>query len=154
MTKCEFHVPALAGVRQEQLPDHMQEALRLVRYNPDGITLLGTLSGRGLDTPLTVTDEGAPQLTRRARQAVRLGRALCDMIALAPPAGAKQPAWYMAASQVAHALDYDARVLPCSLVEQYASEVGHAALPGVEAVAEARWDDLSVQQQEQLGMPV
>eukprot|EP00974_Lingulodinium_polyedra_P113283 10965647-Lingulodinium_polyedra.AAC.1 len=50
------------------------------------------------------------------------------MVNLAPPAGAKQAAFNLGRNVVAHALDFDASVLPCSVLLPHAGALDSAVL--------------------------
>ena len=154
VTKCAFHVPECKGLGLDDLPEEAREAATVIKYSPDGLTLLGTEACGDLATPLHTTQTVPEPTMQRVRRAQRLGRALCAMVRLAPAAGAKQPAWLMARGQLANALSYDVRVLPCSLVEQCAYIVDEAVIAVVEVVAECRWEQLTDSQRQQLHLPV
>ena len=94
LTKCRWHIPGLRGVDQTEWPPTAIRLLDVLAVSLDGITLLGTEACRELATPLHV-----PAQT---------------------PAGAKQAAFALARCLISHALDYDASVLPCSLVLPHA----------------------------------
>ena len=64
----------------------------------------------------------------RKEKALKLAEATLEMIALAPPAGARQAGFTLARSVIAHSLDYDAGVLPCSALLPHASVIDQAVL--------------------------
>ena len=51
-----------------------------------------------------------------------------EMIKLAPPAGARQAGYTIARRVIAHALDYDAGVLLCSMLLPHASAINDAVV--------------------------
>lgn len=67
-----------------------------------------------------------------------------------PPAGGKQVAWRLCRNVITHALDYDCRVLPSSLVLPHAEVVERQAWRVVEAVVGR---ELTAQQKEQIQLP-
>ena len=75
------------------------------------------------------------------------------MIALAPPAAAKQTCFAIARCIVAHSLDYDAGVLPCSSLLPHAGKVDGAVVRIAAATMDMEPDDLSNDQCLQLQLP-
>ena len=128
-TKCAFHVPAFAGrASDDSLPLEVAQCAETIAYEPDGVTLLGTDACREQSAPLHVSGVLPVHTQRRLSKAVRLAERVQDMIRLAPPAGAKQPGFAIARCLIAHALDYDACVVPCSLLLPHAGVVDKAVL--------------------------
>ena len=76
------------------------------------------------------------------------------MIALAPPAGARQAGFTITRSIVAHAFDYDAGVLPSSVLLQHVGDVDEAVVRIAAATLDLRPTDLTADQMEQMHLPV
>ena len=120
LTKCRWHVPSLRSMDPAEWPPTARRLLDVLEVSVQGITLLGTEACRDLATPLHVPAETPPQCIARLAKACILADRVCEMVRLAPPAGAKQAAFALARCLISHALDYDASVLPCSLVLPHA----------------------------------
>ena len=80
-----------------------------IRYDFEGGVVLGTEACSDRATPL------------------QLAHAIRTVVSLSPPAGALQSAGMMITAIVCHSLDYDSRVMPCSLVLPRTGEVQEAA---------------------------
>jgi hypothetical protein len=120
LTKCRWHIPGLRGVERAEWPPTAVRLLDILEVSTEGITLLGTEACRDLATPLHVPVDTPPQCIARLSRACTLADRVLEMVRIAPPAGAKQAAFALARCLISHALDYDASVLPCSLVLPHA----------------------------------
>jgi hypothetical protein len=121
LAKCKWHVPMLRGMARTDWPPSATKLLDILSESPDGITMLGTEACRELSTPLYVGLTCPAQCTARLERACTLSDRVQEMMRIAPPAGAKQAAFALARCLISHALDFDASVLPCSLVLPHAS---------------------------------
>ena len=124
--KCAFHVPALRGIIEEEWPQQVQELAATIPHNTDGLTLLGTeaCGDRALPLYEPSTSPVVPAQTRaRVAKALRTADVALELIAAAPQASAKQAACAIARCIVARSIDYDAGVLPSSLLLPYAEQV-------------------------------
>ena len=82
---------------------------------------------------------GVPEQTRqRLDRAIRLADAALELMRLAPPAGAKQAAFALCRGIVAHALDYDAGVLPSSALLPHARILDNGVVSVVAASIDLR----------------
>ena len=93
------------------------------------------------------------QTLRRKEKALKLADAALEMIKLAPPAGARQAAFTIARKVVAHALDYDAGVLPCSTLLPHAGAIDDAVVRIAAATVDLRPGQLTPHQLVQLRLP-
>ena len=75
------------------------------------------------------------------------------MIALAPPAGAHQAAFTIARCLLAHALDYDASVLPSSMLLHHAGVLDEAVMGIIGASMFMGLDDLGSEARLQISLP-
>ena len=151
--KCAIHVPSLRGVPLSAWPAALSEILRQVSASPDDLPLLGTAAAAEFAAPLHVGSSAPTQLVDRAAAAVAFCRRLLEQVAAAPPAGAKQAAFALARCVAAHALDFDAAVLPCGLVLPYAAEVDSAVMQVCAATIDLPPDQLTEAQRVQLYLP-
>ena len=119
------------------------------------ITLLGTEACRDQEVPLLhdPSDAVPRQTLDRLRAARHLAERTLEMVSLAPPAGAKQAAFNVARCIVAHALDYDAGVLPSSSLLPHAEVLDRAVLDVVCATLDCRADELPQPARSQLQLP-
>ena len=103
--------------------------------------------------PLDVPGDSIPAQTEaRLQRAGRLAEKTLEMVSLAPPAGAKQPAFVIARCVLAHALDYDACVLPCSTLLPHARRVDELVLRIVAATVDEA--ELPASTVDELQLPV
>ena len=120
LPKCPFHVPALTGVAAANGPSAVRQLARRIKYDLHGLVLLGTEACCDKAVPLSrpeQTEHTPSQTLQRKEKAIKIAAATLQMIALAPPAGARQAGFTIARCIIAHALDYDAgfRAAPCCL---------------------------------------
>ena len=129
---------------------------RRIRYSPNGLVLLGTEACNDLAVPLYSSQQhgNLPKHTLHRRdKALKLADATVEMIKLAPPAGARQAAFTIARKVVAHALDYDAGVLPCSMLLPHAGAIDDAVTRIAAATLDVEPHQLSPEQLTQLSLP-
>ena len=100
----------------------------MINYDSHGVTLLGTQACREQAIPLHDSSTLPPQAQLRLQKSLKLCGRVAEMIQLAPPAGAKQAGFALARCIAAHALDYDACVVPCSVLLPYARALDHAVI--------------------------
>jgi len=154
LKKCAFHVPACRGILLEELAPEVRQAAELVPYSPDGLALLGSEACGGVNVGLYDVEMASPaSLIGRVDRAVRLGQALRQAVAWQPPAGAKQPAWYMMRTHLSHALDHDARVLPCSVLERHSGPVDREVTLTVGVILGVPYESLGALARSQLHLP-
>ena len=139
LQKCSFVIPELISVPTgdwpvQELSAHIQPSTNL--------TLLGTDACRDIATPMFHAVDIPPQARERLDRALQLSRKLNEVLDLVPPAAAKQPCFAMARQVVAHSLDYDACVLPCSVLLPHAGALDSAALDVVARTLDCRPGDL------------
>ena len=151
--KSVVHLPCCAGRPVEEHPDEVRAFAGKVQVQPEGFTLLGTEAAGELAIPLKATRVVEATLKRQAK-AELLGRRLLELIDLAPLGGARQVAWHLARSILAHALSYDARILPSRLVRPSAAVVELCVCAVVDRVLGDPVASLSNTAKEQLSLPV
>jgi hypothetical protein len=93
------------------------------------------------------------QTQERKAKALRLASAITEMLALAPQAGGRQPGFALARNIVAHSLDYDAGVLPCSNLLPHASAIDDAVLNIVAVTVDMLPDQFTEEQRLQIQLP-
>ena len=155
--KCVFHIPAWRGRPQDELPSEVSEMVSVVPYSASGRLLLGTETSEDVQMPLDVPRDGAaiPEPTERRKDVdLRLAAATVEMIALAPPVGAKQAAYRIARTVIAHSLGYDASVLPCSALLPHASDIDQAVLQVTAATIDTQLEDMCSDWRIQVSLPV
>jgi hypothetical protein len=155
--KCTFHVPALEGVRREDCPEQARLLAQHISYSADGLVLLGTEACGDQAIPLYQARQPdcIPKHTlQRKQKAIKLAEATLEMIALAPPAGAEQAGFTLARNIVARALDYDAGVLPCSILLPHAGDIDAAVMRIAAATVDLLPEQLTSAQLLQLRLPV
>ena len=152
-SKCAFHVPALRRVAMEEWPSEAIGLAQRIAHRSDGLTLLGTTAAGELAVPLyePLSLPGATQT--RIDKALKLSDAILQMINLAPQAGARQAGFALARCVVAHSLDFDAGVLPCSLLLPHAGAIDRAVIAIAAASIDLRTTELSEQQRQQMCLP-
>ena len=95
-----------------------------------------------------------PEATeKRITKYLCLADAIVEMIALAPPAGARQAGVSLCRSMVAHSLDFDAGVLPCSTLLPHTHAIDEAVIAIVAATMDLLPRNLSDDQRQQLALP-
>ena len=126
-----------------------------IPFQRDGLILLGTEACGDVSVPLYVDRHHVPQHTlRRKQKVVRLADAALEMVRLAPPSSAKQAAFSIGRCIIAHALDYDAGVLPCSSLLPHARELDQHVLRVTSATFDMTPDELSKENVLQMSLPV
>ena len=146
--KCQVHVAAWAtGVPEgAQLPQGFV-------HSADGLTLLGTSACRDQAMPLRQS-VGIPAHTQdRLDRALRLARRAVALARAAPPAGGRQPAFAIARTIIAHALDFDAGVLPSRVLLPHAERLDLAVMEVIVASIGLQESGLTQLQQQQVYLP-
>ncbi|CAK0833281.1 unnamed protein product, partial [Prorocentrum cordatum] len=140
-------------LRRPALPGDARALAARVPYRLHGLNLLGTEARGDLAMPLYAA--GVPKQTQqRLDRAIRLADAALEMMRLAPPARAKQAAFALRRGIVAHALDYDAGVLPCSALLPHARVLDQSVVCVVAASIDLRPDQLTEAELQQISLPV
>ena len=127
-----------------------------IPHNDRGLVLLGTRAGGDLSMPLYEPGSGDPlpeQTQTRISKAGKLAAATREMMAVAPQAGARQVGFAIGRCVIAHALDFDAGVLPCSMLLPHASTIDKVVLDVVSASMDVQAADLTAQQYQKIGLP-
>ena len=151
--KCTFHVPSLAGIAQPNLPEDLRHVADSIAYSSDSITLLGTEACREQATPLRISEALPRHTQQRVDKALRLAARITEMVQLAPPAGAKQAAFALTRCVVAHSLDYDACVVPCSIMLPHARLVDQAVIDVIALTLDTTSASLPATARAQLCLP-
>ena len=149
-TKCQLHIPALAAVPEEAWPEAARALAEVLPIAHVGLTVLGTEAAGNHALPLGPRADAATETRKRAAGACTLAEAAMQLVARPPPAGGKQVAFRIIRNIVAHSLDYDARVLPSSLVLPHARQVEEKCWEVLEAVIGRSLTDA---QREQVEIP-
>ena len=153
LPKCAFHIPALSVKPVAEWPVAAVTLSESIQHRAGGLLLLGTEACGDLAMPMRPED-GLPAPTRqRVEKAMALAESIIEMIALAPPAGARQAGVSIARGCVAHALDYDAGVLPCSVLLPHAGTIDEALLRVAAASLGVQKEALTQDQLIQVGLP-
>ena len=150
--KCQFHIPS-GSSDGAPLPAALQPLAARIRHSADALTLLGSTAGGAYSAPLHMPSVAPPATVDRLDHALRLCRRASLMVDAAPPCGGRQPAFALARTVIAHALDYDAGVLPCSLVLPHAQRLDQAVRDLVCHTADISPDERSLPLEIQLALP-
>ena len=152
--KCVFHVPALRGLPREDWPVEAHALEEHIPFRESGIVLLGTEACGDKATELYEPDVNLPDITaKRKAKAFALADALRQTLALAPPAGARQAVVSIIRGVLARAFDYDAGVLPCSVLLPHALQLDALVVEITKATFDRTPDDLTAAAAEQLTLP-
>ena len=157
LQKCAFHVPALARKARHDWPAEAVALSERISFRQDGLVLLGTEACGDLAIPLKSLEAAiaVPEQTlKRKAKAIRLADATMEVLKLAPPAAAKQAVFSVNRAIVSHALDYDAGVVPCSALLPHARDLDQTVLAVACATFDARPEQLSEMEMQQLSLPV
>ena len=150
--KCAFHVPALCNLDEENWPAEASAMTQRIPHRREGLTLLGTIAAGDLGAPLY--DRDLPESAQKRRDhALQLAGAVIEMVNLAPQAGARQAAFALGRCIVAHCLDFDAGVLPSSVLLPHAGAIDEAVIKIAAATMDLRPADLSSSQRRQMCLP-
>ena len=133
-SKCYLHVPQLAAVSTDSWPHHLLQLQGSWHLAQEGLTVLGTEAAGDLSTPFGSAMRAAEHTSARTQRACALADAAMQLVHRPPATGGKQVAYRILRNIVSHALDYDARVLPSSLVLPYARQVEEHCWNGLEAI--------------------
>ena len=120
---------AARNINDDERRPEIASLSSIIPYKRDGLVLLGTEACSDHLSPLYLDDEpaGIPLSTQtRISKALDVADATLQMIKIAPPAAAKQAGFTIARCVIAHALDFDAGVLPCSSLLPHAGVVDEA----------------------------
>ena len=148
LVKCQLHVPSwIAGPPAGYTPPAG------ISYRAGGIELLGTSACGDLRTPLTFGEDIPAQTADRIAKALALARRACQLARAAPQTGGRQPAFAIARGIISHALDFDAGVLPCSVLLPYADQINTAVLEVVAASMDVDAAALTPLMRRQLWLP-
>ena len=156
LPKCAFHVPALAGMASGDWPLAATNLAKRIPFHKGGLELLGTEACGDIAVPLYVQPgEGViPERTlRRKQKAFKLADAALEMLHLAPPAAAKQAVCAIVRGIIAHSLDYDAGVLPCSNLLSHARALDQRVAHVAAATFDAEHTELTEMNLKQLRLP-
>ena len=155
LSKCCFHVPRFAQADRSLWPDQMVAFDERVPHRIEGITMLDTDACGDLGVPLYKNEprQLPRQTLKRKLKAMALAEATLEMIALAPPASAKQAGYTIARCVVAHALDYDAGVVTCSSLLPHASDLDNAVLRIAAATLDLQFAEISDDLRLQIQLP-
>ena len=139
-----------------QWPQSALDFQLCVPHKNEGLVLLGTEASGEIGIPLAPPSgpgciPGATQ--SRKDKGLKLAAATLEMIAHAPPAGARQAGFAIARCLVAHSMDYDAGVLTCSALLPHASDIDHAVLSITTATMGIQPNDLAEEMRLQLKLP-
>lgn len=125
---CAYRIPRSQAAAQEvQRTDSIAD-LDAIIPRSENLTILGMEACRDVATEAIVTDSIPGTTQARIDRATRLAAKVCEMLRVAPPAGAHQAAAAIARHVIAHALDYDAGVLPSSLMLPHAMSIDSAVI--------------------------
>ena len=124
------------------MPEDLSDIARKSQWSPYGLTLLGTDACGEKAVPLECHDKKVPQTRQVQHTLDRIGKAkklanhIMNMVLAAPPAGAKQAAMAITRCTLAHALDYDAGVLPSIDLMPHAIELDECIAEIIALVAD------------------
>ena len=134
MTKCSVWVPACDELSDEELPAPVKELAGLIPLVRRGIRLLGGAVRGEMAVEVGPDDFGLGPARARADRAVALAGRIRDMVVAAPTPNAVNLAWHLASKCVAHALSYDARLVPSGDLRVLARPVSDALHDLVDAI--------------------
>ena len=112
MSKCSLWVPACDALSDDELPAPVGALAGLIPLVRCGIRLLGGAVRGELAVDVSADDFGLGPARARADRAIALAGRVRDFVVAAPTPCTAHLAWHLASKCVAHALSYDARLVP------------------------------------------
>ena len=133
-TKCSFWAPALDAVADSDLAQPLKTLLAKFPRAVGGMTLLGGAVNGELAVHVDAHSIALELARARAERAARLANRIRDFTVAHPVPETTQVAWMLLAKCVAHALSYDARLVPSAAPKGVDGDVHTALWQAIEVI--------------------